>query len=144
MVRILSPAPNKTKPYGFHTVRLFYCLKENRCGQSILQACVTSLDVNLIHLSDVTITVYYETKTFLILILVVLRYLKYCRQMLYCKTKLFYPLITLRSEDLITYRSLVQHFDFTGVLIKWGHSRLCNYFMSVSVGSKGKSKSGSY
>ncbi len=50
----------------------------------------------------------------------------------------------LRSEDLITSRSLAQHFDFTGVLIKWAHSRLRNYFMSASVGSKGKSKSGSY
>jgi hypothetical protein len=50
----------------------------------------------------------------------------------------------LRSEDLISSRSLTQHFDFTGVLIKWAHSRLRNYLMSAPVGSKGKSKSGSY
>ncbi len=49
-----------------------------------------------------------------------------------------------RSEDLITSRSLAQHFDFTEALIKWAHSRLRNYFMSASVKSKGKSKLGSY
>ena len=56
----------------------------------------------------------------------------------------FYVMYSFRSEDLISDRSLAQHFDFTGVLIKWAHSWLRNYFMSASVGSKGKSKSGSY
>ncbi len=49
-------------------------------------------------------------------------------------------LFAFKSEDLISYRSLAQHFDFTEALIKWAHSRLRNYFMSASVGSKGKSK----
>ncbi|MEE9344243.1 MAG: hypothetical protein V3U88_01410, partial [Methylococcales bacterium] len=52
--------------------------------------------------------------------------------------------LEVRSEDLISYRSLAQHFDFTGALIKWAHSWLRNYFMSAPVGSKGKSKLGSY
>jgi hypothetical protein len=41
-------------------------------------------------------------------------------------------------SSCLSYRSLAQHFDFTEALIKWAHSRLRSYFMSASVGSKGK------
>jgi len=39
---------------------------------------------------------------------------------------------------------LAQNSGFTGVPIKWAHSRLRNHFIGASVESEGKSKTGSY
>ena len=50
----------------------------------------------------------------------------------------------LRTEDLISSGSLTQNSGFTGVPIKWAHSKLRNYFMGTSVESEDKSKNGSY
>jgi len=52
--------------------------------------------------------------------------------------------MSLRTEDLITSGSLAQNSGFTGVPIKWAHSRLRNHFIGTSVESEGKSKAGSY
>ena len=51
---------------------------------------------------------------------------------------------TLRTEDLISSRSLAQDFGFTGVPIKQAHSKLRNCFIGASVEAKDKSKPGSY
>ncbi len=41
--------------------------------------------------------------------------------------------VLFRTEDLISYRSLVWDFDFTGVSIKQAHSKLRNCFIGASV-----------